>query len=60
MQLVNLLSVSKFHALIWQFGKLPCVLETTARRAKISSISTPLKLIFAPTFELRPSQNTTA
>ena len=41
MQLLALFSNSMFHALMWQFWKSAHISETAARRAKISSISTP-------------------
>ncbi len=35
------LATCQVHAQIWQFWKLACISETAARRAKMSSISTP-------------------
>ena len=41
MDLLELWLMAKFHAPIWQFLKTACISETTTRRAKISSLSTP-------------------
>ena len=40
-QLLELWPLAKFQAQIWQFWKLARISETAARRANISSISTP-------------------
>ncbi len=39
-QLLKLLPLANFYAHIWQFFKLSHIVETAARRAKISSILT--------------------
>ena len=39
-QLLKLWPMDRFHAQMWQFWKWACISETTAHRAKISSIST--------------------
>ena len=41
MQLAELWPLAKFHAQIWQFWELARISETAARRAKLSSVSTP-------------------
>ena len=48
--------MAKFHAQIWQFWKSAHISETAARRAKISSISTPWgrKRVYVQLLELWP------
>ncbi len=56
MQFVTLWPMARFHGQMWQFGKSASMSEATARRAKISSIATPLgrKRIYVQLCKLWP------